>query len=191
MISSQTVFLDRDGVINHKRAENDYVKSCPEFEFLPEVKEARKLLKENGVSVIVTTNQRCVCRGLITEADLQCIHEQMQAELGKAGISIDAIYYCPHEQGCCNCRKPPIGMFLQAKKDFPDIDFTTSTVIGDSLSDMEAGTRLDCRTILAADNHTQLSITEQARTKGITIHAATHSLFEAVDYVFHPLPETD
>jgi D-glycero-D-manno-heptose 1,7-bisphosphate phosphatase len=181
-MNCRTVFLDRDGIINRKRAEGDYVKTWAEFEFLPKVKEALKLLKEHGMRIIITTNQRGVALGLMTEVDLQCIHEKMLAEFAKEGISIDAIYYCPHEKGHCTCRKPQIGMFLQAKKDFSDIDFTTSTVIGDSLADMEAGARLGCRNILVADNHSALGITEQALTKGIIIHTVTRSLFEAVLY---------
>jgi len=179
-MNCKTVFLDRDGIINRKRPEDDYVKSWAEFEFLPKVKEALILLKEKKIRIIITTNQRCVARGIITEATLQSIHGQMLAEFGRAGISIDAIYYCPHEKGHCSCRKPQIGMFLQAKRDFPDINFTTSTVIGDSLIDMEAGTRLGCRTILIADTNIGLSMIEQARTKGISVQATAQSLYDAV-----------
>jgi D-glycero-D-manno-heptose 1,7-bisphosphate phosphatase len=179
-MTGRTVFLDRDGIINRKRAEGNYVKVWAEFEFLPEVKAALKLLKKHGVRVIITTNQRGVALGLMTEADLRRIHEKMLAEFAKEGISVDAVYYCPHEKGQCTCRKPQIGMFLQAKKDFPDIVFNAATVIGDSLSDMEAGARLGCRNILVADSRSAPDITEQALARGIKIHTVTRSLFEAV-----------
>jgi D-sedoheptulose 7-phosphate isomerase len=182
MNRSKTVFLDRDGVINRKQPEGDYVKSWPEFEFLPRAKEALKLLKEQGRRIIITTNQRGIQRGLMTENDLQNIHARMEEKLAETGVSIDKIYYCQHEEGTCSCRKPQTGMFLQAQKDFPEIDFRSSAVIGDSLSDMEAGSRLNCRTILIADDDAVSQMMEKAQIKGITINAVANSLYEAVTH---------
>jgi D-glycero-D-manno-heptose 1,7-bisphosphate phosphatase len=126
----RAAFLDRDGVINRKAPEGDYIKCWEEFEFLPGVAEAIKAL--NG---------------------LKEIHEKMTDELRKAGAEIDGIYYCPHEKDSCSCRKPETGMFLEAKRDFPAISFHDSSVVGDSLSDMEAGKILLCRCILVGDSH--------------------------------------
>jgi D-glycero-D-manno-heptose 1,7-bisphosphate phosphatase len=141
----KTAFLDRDGVINRQRKE-DYVKSWAEFEFLPGVKEALRLLAEAAYRVVVVTNQRGVARGRLTETDLATVHRRMIEETRLAGGSIAAVYYCPHELGQCSCRKPETGLFLEAQQDFLDVDFSVSTVIGDSPSDMEAGLRLGCRT---------------------------------------------
>jgi D-glycero-D-manno-heptose 1,7-bisphosphate phosphatase len=143
----KTVFLDRDGVINRKK-DDDYVKSWAEFEFLPGAKAALGLLSKSGYRVIIATNQRGIARGLMTPDDLTDIHRRMQEELAEAGAVITAIYYCPHDSGQCICRKPETGLFLQARRDFPDIDFARSILIGDSSSDMEAGDRLGCRNIL-------------------------------------------
>ncbi len=139
-----TIFLDRDGVINRKR-DDDYVKHWGEFAFLPGAKEALQLLTENHYRVIVVTNQRGIARGWMTDADVQAIHTRMLAEIAPARIA--AIYYCPHDKDQCDCRKPKTGLFRQAQRDFPDIDFARSIVIGDSASDLEAGTALGCRTI--------------------------------------------
>jgi D-glycero-D-manno-heptose 1,7-bisphosphate phosphatase len=148
-----TIFLDRDGVINRKR-DDDYVKHWSEFEFLPGVKEALQMLTENNYRLIVVTNQRGVARGWMTEADVQDIHARMLAAIVPARIA--AIYYCPHDQDQCDCRKPKTGLFRQAQRDFPDIDFARSVMIGDSASDVEAGAMLGCHTIYigAADGVT-------------------------------------
>jgi D-glycero-D-manno-heptose 1,7-bisphosphate phosphatase len=149
----RAAFLDRDGVINRKAPEGDYIKCWEEFEFLPGVAEAIKALNERCFKVFVVTNQRGIARGLLTENGLKEIHEKMTDELRKAGAEIDGIYYCPHEKDSCSCRKPETGMFLEAKRDFPAISFHDSSVVGDSLSDMEAGKILLCRCILVGDSH--------------------------------------
>jgi D-glycero-D-manno-heptose 1,7-bisphosphate phosphatase len=144
-----TVFLDRDGVINRQR-KADHVKSWAEFEFLPDAKEALRLLAEAEYRVVVVTNQRGVARGRFT--DLAAIHRRMIDETTLAGGRITAVYYCPHEIGHCGCRKPEKGLFLEAQRDFIDVDFSRSTVIGDSSSDMEAGLSLGCRNIFIGES---------------------------------------
>jgi len=175
----KTVFLDRDGVINRKPLEGDYVKCWEEFEFLPRAPEALRLLKEAGIRVIIVTNQRGIARGLMTERNLEEIHKRMLAELARVQASVDAIYYCPHEEGVCDCRKPRVGLFRQAQQDFQDIDFANSAVIGDSLKDMEAGTQLGCLTIFIANGMQEKILCDQAIAKGIRIDVVVSSLFEA------------
>ena len=147
---NKAVFLDRDGVVNRK-LENDYVKNWNEFCFLPGVFEAIKAIKEKGYLVIVVTNQRGIARGLMTEEDLEEIHQRMQKELEKHGAEVDDIFYCPHDiSDNCNCRKPKPGMLIQAHKKW-NIDFASSFIIGDSNSDIEAGKRVGCQGILTAN----------------------------------------
>jgi D-glycero-D-manno-heptose 1,7-bisphosphate phosphatase len=146
----ETVFLDRDGVIN-RRLPDDYVKDWAEFEFLPGAKEALALLTAANLRLIVITNQRGIARGLMTEADLHSIHERMLAELREAGAHISAIYHCPHDRDVCDCRKPKAGLLLRARRDFPEIDFARSVVIGDSHSDIEAGERVGCYTVFIGE----------------------------------------
>lgn len=142
----RAVFLDRDGVINRQAAEHDYIKCWNEFFFLPGVPEAIARLNRAGYLVLIVTNQRGVARGLMSAADLQSIHEKMCAELESCGAHIDGIYVCPHDIGQCHCRKPDIGLFLQAEQDF-QIDKTRSWIVGDSDSDVEAGNNYGVKTI--------------------------------------------
>lgn len=133
-----TLFLDRDGVIN-KKIENGYVLNIEMFKFLNGVLEGLSLLAKIFNKIIIVTNQRGIGKGLMSEKDLNKIHDYMLKEITSNGGRIDAIFYCPHdyEKQKCNCRKPNIGMALNAKKLFPEINFKKSIVIGDSLIDME------------------------------------------------------
>jgi len=142
------VFLDRDGVINKKADEHDYVKKWEEFFFLPKVFEAIKLLNQNKILVIVVTNQRGIARGLFTVKDLETIHNKMQDEFISHGACIDAIYCCPHNyKDLCSCRKPKPGLLLKAASDY-NLKIDETVMIGDSESDIETGLNAKCKTIL-------------------------------------------
>ncbi len=140
---ARAAFLDRDGTINEKPVEGEYVESWDGFRFLPGAREALRLLHEQGWLVIVVTNQRGVALGRMTLADVDEIHRRLR-ELAP----VDAVYVFPHDRDSCRCRKPGTGMFEDALRDFPDIDLAASVVIGDAPSDIEAGQRLGCRTVL-------------------------------------------
>lgn len=143
----KTVFVDRDGVINRKPKDGAYVTSWSEFDFIPGAIDAIRVLNAANWRVIAVTNQRGIARGMMTAEDLEGIHRRMLDELNTGGAHLDAIYYCPHAERSCECRKPGIGLFLKAKADFPDIAFDDTFVIGDSDGDMEAGRRLGARLI--------------------------------------------
>jgi histidinol-phosphate phosphatase family protein len=181
----KSVFLDRDGVINLGIA-GEYVKSWKEFEFLPGAKEALARLRSGGLRLFIVTNQRGVARGQLSLTELDSIHGRMLDELRQANIRIDGIYVCIHDEEECSCRKPQVGLFLRAHKEFPDIDFTASAVIGDSLSDMEAGTRLGCRTILITHAVQSDIVLEEARRRGIVVDRIAESLWDAA--ARHPAP---
>ena len=150
------VFLDRDGVLNRKMPEGAYVRMWSQFQWLPGAQEAVARMKRAGLTVIVVSNQRGIALGLYTEADLDLIHNNMQTELKRQGASLDAIYYCPHDEGECHCRKPDIGLFKQAFVRFPQATPQNSLLIGDSLSDIQAGHRLGIKTIfLQGDSERQ------------------------------------
>ena len=143
----RTCFLDRDGVLNRKMPEGQYVTAWEEFEILPGVPQAILRLNRAGIRVIVVSNQRGIAKGLYTAADLDAVHARFQAQLQTQGAHIDHLYYCPHDKQSCNCRKPLPGMFEQAQRDFPAIETSSSAMIGDSLSDIEFGRRLGMMTI--------------------------------------------
>ena len=143
----RTVFLDRDGVINEKAPEGDYVRRVEQLRLLMGAAGAVARLNRAGVRVVVVSNQRGVARGFISKEDVMAIEAALESMLAAEGAHLDRFYFCPHEEGTCNCRKPRPGLFGQAQADFPDIDAASSVIIGDSLSDMEFGRGLGMRTI--------------------------------------------
>jgi D-glycero-D-manno-heptose 1,7-bisphosphate phosphatase len=142
-----TLFLDRDGVIN-RRLVDAYVKSWEEFEFEAGVLQAIAQFSNIFGRIFVVTNQQGIAKGLMTEEELQILHQQMVAEVERVEGRIDRIYFCPHWSGDkCNCRKPRTGMALQAQQDFPAVDFSKSIMVGDSPSDIEMGVQLGMKTV--------------------------------------------
>ena len=139
--SSWTIFLDRDGVINEKIVDG-YVRSWEEFSFIKKALEAISNLSKRFPKILVVTNQRGVGKGLMSEDELIIIHEKMCKAINKESGRIDKVYYCTDKSESSEFRKPNVGMALQAKKDFPEINFTKSIMIGDSISDMLFGDNL-------------------------------------------------
>ena len=150
----KAVFLDRDGTIVE---DTGHLHERDKVRFLPGVDKAIRRLKKNGFKVIIVSNQAGVAKGYYTEDTVREINAYMLGLLAKQGAIIDAIYYCPHHaegvveqyRQACYCRKPNPGMLERAAADF-NIDFSRSFVIGDHLTDIEAGRRVGCRTILLA-----------------------------------------
>ena len=143
---NKAVFLDRDGVINQKPKEGEYITSWDDFHILPGVADGIALLNQAGYKVVVVTNQRCVAKDQLSVTDLEKIHERMSQALSRAGAKLDGIYYCPHDyKPSCNCRKPAPGMLLEAAR-VHGIDLGSSWMIGDSEIDMKAGVNAGCKT---------------------------------------------
>ena len=144
-----TLFLDRDGVIN-TRIIDGYVRTIDNFQFIKNVKEAFVVFRKLFGKIIVVTNQQGIGKGLMTDEELKIIHEYMNCELDNA---IDAVYFAPHLalENHPN-RKPHTGMALQAKIDFPEIDFRKSIMVGDSLSDVLFGQNAGMKTVFIAEN---------------------------------------
>jgi D-glycero-alpha-D-manno-heptose 1-phosphate guanylyltransferase len=130
-----TIFIDRDGVINHEKKE-DYILKPDEFRFYDGVKNAFHRIGNKFGKIIVVSNQRGVGRGLMTENDLKDIHERMQTEIETAGGRIDKIYYCTSTDNKHPDRKPNPGMAFHAARDIPGIDLSRSLMVGNKTSDM-------------------------------------------------------
>jgi D-glycero-alpha-D-manno-heptose 1-phosphate guanylyltransferase len=135
---SWTLFLDRDGVINEERL-NNYVLHWEQFIFSPGVLEAFKKLSDKFGRILIVSNQRGVGKGLMAEQALTDIHQEMKKEVKQAGGHIDQIYYCIDVDDKHYGRKPNPGMAHQAAKDFPEIDFNKSIMVGNKPSDMRFG----------------------------------------------------
>lgn len=172
------VFLDRDGVINSKAREGEYIGSWEAFRILPGAETAIAALNRSGRPVIVVSNQRGIARGRYTAADVEAIHVSLQQHLATGGAHIDAFYYCPHDKNECGCRKPGTGLFQQAFRDFPDARAADSLLIGDSLSDIQAARTLGMRSVfILGDPLTRSAGGEEAMALA---DAAADSLLHAV-----------
>lgn len=140
-----TLFLDRDGVIN-KFSAGKYVNSLEDFEFCENAIKAIEKLGKIFNRIIVVTNQQGVSLGYIKKETVEEIHRYMLDEIRKGGGKVDRLYVC-YDSPPSVFRKPETGMALAAQRDFPDIDFSKSIMVGDSESDMEFGKRLEMMTI--------------------------------------------
>lgn len=147
---SWTLFLDRDGVINRKLPD-DYVKKISEFSFISGAVEAIAELTSLFGRCVVVTNQQGIGKQLMNEDDLEHVHDHMLGMIQKKGGKIDKIYYCPelHSNNHID-RKPNTGMAIKAKKDFPEIDFEKSIMVGDSLTDIQFGESMGMKTVFVS-----------------------------------------
>jgi D-glycero-D-manno-heptose 1,7-bisphosphate phosphatase len=142
-MSHRAAFIDRDGVLN---AERGFVHRIEDFELLPGAVEALRRLQVAGYRRVVVTNQSGIARGLYTETDFERLMDEVRARLRAEGVSVDAVEYCPHlpdaplaqYRRACECRKPEPGMLLAAIRAL-DIDPAASFLVGDRISDVQAG----------------------------------------------------
>jgi D-glycero-D-manno-heptose 1,7-bisphosphate phosphatase len=142
---SLAVFLDRDGTINK---EVGYLDDPADLHLIPGAAKAIRLLNEAGIPTIVVSNQAGVGRGYFSATTVTAIHEQLAKQLAVQGAHLNDIYYCPHHPNeGCDCRKPKSGMLLQAAQEH-SIDVRQAFVVGDKASDLDAGRRVGCRTVL-------------------------------------------
>ncbi len=177
-MSYSALFLDRDGVIN-ERLPGRYVSVWEEFRWCPGNPQAIAELNALFDFTFVVTNQQGVGKGLMTEAQLQSVHERMLSQIQAAGGSIDRIYTCTQlksEPG--NCRKPSTAMGQQAQQDFPDIHFGRSVMVGDSLSDLEFGQRLGMELAWVAGKADDQEAIEQAIAAGLQVDYQIEKLSE-------------
>ncbi len=149
-MSRRCVFLDRDGVINVKPREGEYINRWDEFRWIQGIADWIRLFNALDCLVIVVTNQRGVARGLTIESQLAEIHEKMRLELAARGAQIHDVFVCPHAADSCQCRKPKPGLVLAAQRKW-DIDLSQSLLIGDSDSDAELAAHCGLRFVRVAD----------------------------------------
>ncbi len=187
------VFLDRDGTIVR---EVDYLRSPDQLRLLPGAAAAIKRLNDAGFTVVVTSNQSGIARGILTEADLVHINSILSRRLARRGAHLDAVYFCPHHPEIgpakyrrrCRCRKPSPGMLLRAAKDL-DLDLKHSFSVGDTARDVLAGQRAGCRTILVRTGYGRAAEAEwdkcAPRTRSCPADYIADSIAQAVDWIFH------
>ena len=148
-----TLFLDRDGVIN-RRIIDGYVTCWEEFDFLPGVLEAMKVFSQRFKYIVLVTNQQGVGKGLMTEEDLDAVHDAMMQEIEANEGRIDVILCCTQlASDPDNFRKPKPDMAYTAQEIFPDIDLAKSLMIGDGLSDIDFGRNAGMHTVFIGDEN--------------------------------------
>ena len=148
----KALFLDRDGVMNE---ETGYVHKIEGCRFIPGMFEALRLAQKAKYKLVIITNQAGIAKQKFKEEQYYQLMEWMKEQLAVQHIQIDGIYYCPHHpqalmgqyKQVCDCRKPQPGMILQAAQEM-NIDLSKSFVIGDKTSDILAGKKAGCKTIL-------------------------------------------
>jgi D-glycero-alpha-D-manno-heptose 1-phosphate guanylyltransferase len=168
---SWTIFLDRDGVINHDK-DNDYIRHVGEFVLYENTIPALVTLSRLFHRLVIVTNQKGVGRGLMSLNDLQGIHQSLLDQVIQAGGRIDQIYFCTDIDNTSPNRKPNPGMAFQAREEFPDIDLSKSMVAGNRMSDMEFGRNAGMHTVFIATTHPQEPFPDQR------IDLRYNSLFE-------------
>jgi len=159
--SDWTLFLDRDGVINVEKNE-DYIRNWSEFEFYPESLKALPILAKKFPRIIITTNQKGVGKGLMTETDLKEIHTNMKIQIESVHGRIDHILYCTDLVNDAPNRKPQPGMAFQAVDLYPDIDLNKSIMVGNRMSDMQFGRNAGMYTVFLATTHPETAFPDDS-----------------------------
>ncbi|WP_286240658.1 D-glycero-beta-D-manno-heptose 1,7-bisphosphate 7-phosphatase [Neptuniibacter halophilus] len=141
------IVLDRDGVINQDS--DEYVKSLDEWIPIPGSIEAIAALSKAGYSICIATNQSGLARNYFTQDTLEQMHHKLEALVNEQGGEIHSIHFCPHgPDDKCDCRKPLPGMFNSIAKSFGLNDLTGVFAVGDSLRDLQAGAKVNCKPVL-------------------------------------------
>jgi len=150
-MSTKTIFLDRDGVINH---EVGYLHKIEDFKFIEGVFDSCLYFQSIGYQIIIVTNQSGIDRGYYGESDFHIVNNWMLKQFKNQGIEILDVFYCPHgPESNCDCRKPKPGMFNQAR-DKHNIDMGDSWMIGDKEADITAANAAGIEnTVLVKSGH--------------------------------------
>ncbi len=175
------LFLDRDGTIN---VEKNFIKDPVDLELIPGaatvIREARRM----NLKTIVVSNQSGVARGIMTEDDVENVNARLLGMLNDEGAVIDAIYYCPHypsNDNECSCRKPNTGMFEKAVREH-NINLNQSIMVGDRMSDIEAGNRIGAATVLVMTGYgSTLLANRDKKPEGVDI--VVSSLYDSMSFI--------
>lgn len=159
-MSSRTVFLDRDGVLNRERGEHTWTLST--FEVLPGVPEALRSLQDHGWKLVVITNQSGIGLGLYGHEDVALVHGHLAQVLAGHGVALDLVLYCPHHpsKGRCLCRKPG-GLLLEKAIARLGLNAGSSVMIGDRDRDMEAARSVGVQGIRVEPNAPLMPVVQQ------------------------------
>ncbi|MCW8899145.1 MAG: HAD-IIIA family hydrolase [Gammaproteobacteria bacterium] len=152
------ILIDRDGVINVKAPQGEYICKWEEFEWIEDTVQSMLHLAKHGFTFIIISNQAGIARGMVCEKKIEEMHELMISKLADNGIEILDIYVCPHHwNDDCECRKPKAGLFYKIAKDYL-LQMDRTLYIGDDVRDCEAAYNAGCGAVLIASNEEYVSI---------------------------------
>jgi D-glycero-D-manno-heptose 1,7-bisphosphate phosphatase len=155
------LILDRDGVLNRRPPQAEYVRRPQDVEWMPGAFEALKLLSGVGYRFVVVSNQAGIARGVMSHDDLAAVERRMRDDLEREGLEVEQFYYCPHgwDEGC-DCRKPRPGMLFQAQRDF-HLDLTRTLFVGDDERDGQAAEAAGSRFTMVDDERSLLDVARE------------------------------
>ncbi len=185
-LAGVTVFLDRDGTLNH---DTGYIKSAEEMTLLPGVGAALARLKQAGARLVVVTNQSGVGRGYVTSKALESIHAKLRLLLAEEKVTLDGLYFCPHHpDDRCNCRKPATGMIDRAAAEL-QVDLSRAYVIGDSARDVELAKLVGVPSLLVMTGPSGTGTLADLTDRGLTPDHVADALPQAVEWIIaHATP---
>ncbi len=170
----KAVFFDRDGTLIIDKI---YLNDPEQIEYLPGVFSALSRLRDAGYVFVVVTNQSGVARGLVTLENLHEIHRRISVEFGHHQIHFAGFYYAPYTVESNHAhRKPNPGMLIAAAEEH-GIDLTASWMVGDRGTDVEAGHRAGCKTVLLT------GIEDESTIDRIQPHHVTSGIPETVEFI--------
>lgn len=180
------IFLDRDGVIIENCS--NYVRSWDDVELFPEAIEALAAIRDSAYRIVLVTNQSAVGRGHITMETAAAINDRLLTLIHAAGGRVDEVYMCPHgpDDGC-GCRKPLPGLLLRAAEEL-DIDLPQSVMIGDAVSDIQAGQAAGVRQSVLLRTGRGRDQEQLAAAARLGPYLIFDNLADALHYLIKPLP---
>jgi D-glycero-D-manno-heptose 1,7-bisphosphate phosphatase len=186
------VFLDRDGTIIEERG---YIDRLEMLSLFPWTGDALRLLKRAGFATVVITNQSAIGRGIIDEAFLDTVHQEINRRLEPSAAAIDGYYYCPHfadstidrYRGACRCRKPSPGLIEQACREM-ELDPARSVMVGDRWLDVACAHAAGTRAVLVRSGHGRHE--EAVPPKDVRADAILDNLMEAVGWILRGAERT-
>lgn len=157
----KVAFLDRDGVINK---EINYLSKIADFEYTENCIQGLKTLSSLGYRIIIVTNQAGIAKGYFNEKDYFILTNWYLNDLKLSEVEVLDVFYCPHHSDGvhelystdCNCRKPKPGLLAKAISKY-DIDLKHSIMVGDKVSDVEAGLAAGVNSVYLVESGHELS----------------------------------
>lgn len=181
---NKAVFLDRDGTLNE---DPGYLGDPKQLKLFSDTAKSLALLKNNyNFLLIVISNQSGVARGLISIKDVEAVNDEINKQLQKYNVKIDAFYFCPfhpdfNSEVECKCRKPSPKMIYDAAKDY-NIDLTQSYFVGDTISDLECGKNAGVKSILVKTGYGAKSFYALNKENNFSTFVADN-LYEASKFI--------